>query len=241
MTKLPAQPVKGLIDGLAVLQAIAASDSPLSGKALAQELGLEVTRVNRLLKTLAHLGMLYRTNSRQYISGPGMHILAAQSLHGSGLLQCALPYLEQLTKYNHIVALGVLWRVYASYLYHWEPNITSKIEAIGHMSLFPATQSSVGMILLAEKSDEDILQILPHKDIPGYGDDVQAALIDIQKFRKQRYAQEFYKGNRSLAVKLGNPAYAAIALSGTIEEHEVIKYVKILQETGQKIQAVYGR
>src|SRR5258706_11898625 len=107
---LPAQPNQSLIDGLTVLQALAVSTEPVGGRALARELGLEATRVNRLLKTLAYLGMARQTPKRKYLPGPAMHVLSAQSLFGSGLIRRALPVLENLQQSGHVVALGVLWR-----------------------------------------------------------------------------------------------------------------------------------
>src|SRR5687767_1336816 len=119
----PAQPNQSLIDGLTVLQALAVAAGPVGGRALARELNLEPTRVNRLLKTLAFLGMAEQTSDRKYFPGPGMHILAARALYGSGLVTRAMPYLEQLVaRYDRVVALGVLWRDQVSYLYHWQPG-----------------------------------------------------------------------------------------------------------------------
>ena len=96
MKELPAQPVKGLQDGIIVLQQLANMREPVSGLELSRELGIEKTRVNRILKTLTSLGIAYRTGSRKYTSGPGMHVLAAQSLAASGLFRASIKHLEEL-------------------------------------------------------------------------------------------------------------------------------------------------
>src|SRR3954470_11988766 len=93
---LPAQPNQSLIDGLSVLQALAVSNEPVGGRALARQLGLEPTRVNRLLKTLAHLGMARQDPDRKYLPGPAMHVLSALSLFGSGLIRRGIAPLESL-------------------------------------------------------------------------------------------------------------------------------------------------
>ena len=63
---------------------------------MARQLGLEPTRVNRLLKTLAHLGMARQDPDRKYLPGPAMHVLSALSLFGSGLIRRAIGPLESL-------------------------------------------------------------------------------------------------------------------------------------------------
>jgi len=239
MKKLPAQPVNGLIDGLEVLQELAVSRGPVSCKALSEKLNIELTRMNRILKTLDYLGIAYRTQDRKYKSGPGIHVLAIQSMLGSGLLSKALPVLESLQKYGHIVALGVLWKDTVSYLYHHEPG-TSSYEAIGRLSLYPATQSSIGMALLSEKENDEIEELYSGKIIPGYTapyKNIKALIEEIEEIRQQGYAVLTSKGVNSIAVKLGNPAYASIAISGKINPNEVKKYVSILNEASGKIHA----
>jgi DNA-binding IclR family transcriptional regulator len=126
---LPAQPNQSLIDGLSCLQALASAGKPVGSRQMARELKLEATRVNRLLKTLAHLGIAQQTPDKQYIPGPAMHVLAAQAMFGSGLLHRALEPLESLRRFKLAVAMGVLWRDHVSYLYHGGPGT----KAAGHL------------------------------------------------------------------------------------------------------------
>ncbi|RLA69960.1 MAG: transcriptional regulator, partial [Epsilonproteobacteria bacterium] len=65
--ELPAQPIKGLIEGMTVLQQVASVRKPVSTLELAVQLGMEKTRVNRILKTLAYAGMVHRTSNRRYL------------------------------------------------------------------------------------------------------------------------------------------------------------------------------
>jgi DNA-binding IclR family transcriptional regulator len=137
------------------LQAVAGSESPVGSRQLARELGLEPTRVNRLLKTLAALGLIAQTAGRRYAAGPGIHILAAQSLYASGLIRYALPVLESLHDTGYLVAMGVLWRDKVSYLYHAAPG-TPSIEAVGTRGFFPAMESGIGRLLTAYEPLEHI-------------------------------------------------------------------------------------
>jgi DNA-binding IclR family transcriptional regulator len=234
MSGLPAQPVQGLIEGLAVLRALAMRSDPVSGKVLAAELDLNTTRVNRLLKTLAHLGLAHRTRSRRYTGGPGMHVLAAQALFGSGVIRAALPHLEALGRTNKIVALGVLWRDQVSYLYFHVPG-RPPLEALGRAALFPATKSSIGMVLLAEWSDEEVRALFKGRALPGRPGGIRGLLRDLRAIRRQGFA-EVKLGSHTMAVKVGKPAFAGIALSGRTPAKDVPNQVALLQEKAALIE-----
>ena len=232
MEYLPSQPIKGLIDGLAVLQELTINDQPVSSSELAKKLNLEVTRVNRILKTLAYLGIAYRTNDRKYAPGAGIHVLAAQTIHASRLIQGALPHLEKLHQYGYIVALGVLWKDKVSYLYHWEPGISS-FEALGRLALYPVQYSSIGHILMAQKSKENLYDYLScvatinKEDTEQFISEIdEADQTGYSKIHKYSDPDEI-----SIAVKIGKPAYAGLAISGKMQEKEVSGIVGILKKT----------
>ncbi len=100
MGKSPKQKINGLIDGIAVLQEPAVAGKTTSGKAIANKLDLNPVRINRLLKTLDYLGLAHRESSRRYSIGSAMHVLAAQSMAASGLLDSALPYFQKFSKFD---------------------------------------------------------------------------------------------------------------------------------------------
>src|SRR3569832_2831769 len=120
-----AQPNQSLIEGITTLQALATSPEPVGCRELARRLQADPTKINRLLKTLAYLGIARQTANRKYTAGPGMHVLAAQSLFASVLIRRALPELEALRRFGHTVALGVLLGVNVSYLFHAPPGIVA--------------------------------------------------------------------------------------------------------------------
>ncbi len=230
---LPAQPNQSIIDGLNVLQELAIQPEPVSGKALSQELGLETTKVNRILKTFEHLGLAYKTNSRKYTGGPGMHVLAAQSLFASGLIQAAFHVLAELHQYKKVVALGVLWRDMVSYLYHWHPGI-SATEAIGRNALFPADKSSIGIALLAAKPAAEVNTIYAKKEPAG---NTRNDLFEKLTLTRQRgYGEAQNQGSRSLALTIGQPPFAGIALSGDIPQPSTSGYLDILEKSANTIE-----
>ena len=146
---MTAQPNQSLGHGLEVLHALCGADGPIGSRELSRLLGMEHTRVNRLLGTMATLGLAERTADRRYRPGPAVHVLAASGLRSSGLLQAALPVIRGLHEEGFAAALGVLWRDQVCYLYHGKPNQPLERGLAGHQ-LFPAAWSSIGTILMAQ-------------------------------------------------------------------------------------------
>lgn len=238
---LPAQPNKSLIDGLTCLQALSASTGPIGSRDLARQLDLEPTRVNRLLKTLAYLGLVEQTERRKYRTGPAIHVLAAQVLFGSGLLSRAAATLQRLQEHGLIVALGVLWRDQTCYLYYAPPG--SPVEQnLGHSQLFPAQSSGIGMAILAHRPESEIYALYPpaSEQHTAVSQGVPAAQLfeTLARIRYQGYALTPVPGskNRTLAVPLGTPPYAAIGLSGVISEGDVPALLPALKAAAQEIE-----
>ena len=115
---------KSIEDCLRVLMAIAGELNTCGSRELARRLDMEPTRVNRFLKTLKSAGYVEQDDSHRYYAGSGMKVLAAQSLYGSRLLRGALPVIERVWPFDHVVALGVLFRDQVSYLFHAVPGMT---------------------------------------------------------------------------------------------------------------------
>jgi DNA-binding IclR family transcriptional regulator len=213
-----AQPNQSLIDGIATLQALATSEVPVGGRELARRLGFDPTRVNRLLKTLASLGIARQTANRKYTAGPGMHVLAAQSLFASGLIRRALPALESLRRFNYTIAMGVLWRDNVSYLYHAPPGFASS-EALGRIGLYPATKGGIGLALLASLPNEEVASIYSERDIPNFPDGIDSLLASLAQIRRQGHVRILVKPEveqYTVAVTVGEPTHAAIGMSGWI-------------------------
>jgi DNA-binding IclR family transcriptional regulator len=234
--KAGAQPNQSLIDGIVTLQALAISDEPIGCRELARRLGMETTRVNRLLKTLNFLGLAHQTANRKYTAGPGMHVLAAQSLYASGLLRNAIGPMEKLQRFGRVVALGVLWRDSVSFLYHAQTGMSSG-EAIGRIGLFPATKSGVGMALLADASEEHVRQMYEDQVIPGFPRGIESLLTSLKQIKKIGYArievapaEPLYPGepHHTIAVPVGSPVTSALGMSGWIPESAIPDVVEAL-------------
>lgn len=228
MNKLPAQKVDGLIHGMALLQELAGEVIPISGLELSKRLEMSPVRVNRLLKTLAYLGYASQTTARKYTIGPAVHVIAAQTMKASGLLRHAFEYLELLSHDAPTVALGVLWKDKVCYLYH-KSAVAGIYEGIGGASLYEADNSSIGVALLAELADSAVQEI--------YGDaNIKPLMRLLNKTRNDGYALLRHGEHYSMAMKIGVPSYAALAVSGIKNETQLKSLQTKLSEYSQKIQ-----
>jgi DNA-binding IclR family transcriptional regulator len=226
-----AQPNQSLIDGILTLQALASASEPVGCRELARQLGANTTRVNRLLKTLAYMGIVRQTSDRKYAPGPGMHVLAAQSLFASGLIRRALPELERLRRFGHTVAMGVLWNDSVSYLFHAPPGIEAA-RGLGRIGLLPATTSGIGIVLLAQLPDDEVREIYADRDIPMFPDGVDSLLVTLAATRAQGYARVHVADDRDhhiVAVASGEPVVAGLAMSGWIPESATDELVEALR------------
>ncbi len=228
--RFPAQPNQSLIDGLSVLQTVAASADPVGSREVARRLGLEPTRVNRLLKTLAGLSLCEQGEDRKYRSGPGLHVIAATALFGSRLIARATGPIESLRKElpDLTVALGVRWRNEVAYLIHLLPG-RPVAEGIGKAALFPAEKSSIGRVLLAGLTQAEIKSLFPklHKLV----------VKTLQEPRKKQHA--FVRGldQCSLAVPIGPlfKAHTALAVAGDFSLKDVPRLTKLLHQASAEI------
>jgi len=202
----PAQVNQSLVNGLTCLQELVLADRPVGVRELARQLGMDPTRVSRLLSTLGWLGLAEQDENRKYHPGPGVHVLSALSLRGSHLLTRALPVLRELAaETGLVVALGVLWRSHVCYLYHGGEDTPLEL-ALGARGPFPARQSSIGRVLLAERSAAELAEFPEPESLAD-------ALAEV---RERGYARGGVRGE-SLAVAVGQPAIAALAVAGRID------------------------
>lgn len=154
---MSSQPNQSLIDGIRCLQYLVSSGRAIGCRELARLMGINTTRVNRLLMTMASIGLTMQDEQRRYLPGPGIHALAAQAIRGSSLFSQALPLLESYAPKDIVVAMGVLWEDQVIYIYHSEPG-SQVTQALAGFHMLPAWQSVIGMALLAAETDEALQQ-----------------------------------------------------------------------------------
>lgn len=203
---MSSQPNQSLIDGIRCLQYLVSSDRAIGCRELARLMGINTTRVNRLLMTMASIGLTMQDEQRRYLPGPGIHALAAQAIRGSALFSQALPLLERHAPKDIVVAMGVLWEDQVIYIYHSEPG-SQMSQALAGFHMLPAWQSVIGMALLAAESDEALMtRFLPEQ--------WQQLAPYIRQQREQGYVVWRHDdGEVSMAKPLGAHS-AALAFAG---------------------------
>lgn len=215
--KAPAQPNQSLLEGIEVLLAVAKKRKPSRVRELARELGMTPTRLQRYLATLAYAGLTLQNSDRSYSVGAGIHALSAISLSASGLASRAMVALPSLSDLNCLVALGVLWRKTVSYLY-FSKHKTPLNKSLGREEDYPAKDSGIGLVLLATWSDSQIKNL--------FGDESQVILQKVQRIRDQGYSYFLQNdGTHSLAITVGEPVIAGLAMVGNISKQQLPVYL----------------
>lgn len=202
------------------------ADKPVSSRELSRLLKFEHTKINRILGTLYSTGMLNKTTTRKYYPGPGIHILAAQTLKGSPLLPISMDYLKEFHNEGCTVALGVLWKNQVCYLLHSRSG--QQIEdGIGTHQLWPAHKSSLGVILLSKTAEYEVFNYIKNNNCTSI----------CTKAKKDNYAMlEFPNGEISIAVSVGNPVIASIGLSSQDLKKKGVKAMVLrLQNAAKEI------
>lgn len=214
MCAQPVQPNQSVLEGIDLLLEVARRGEPVRVRPLARELDMTPTRLQRYLATLAHAGLLHRNPDASYEVGPGIHALSAVSLSASGLTARAFEVLPALEDTGCAVALGVLWRKTVSYLYFSEPS-QPKGHPLGHTEGFPAEQSVIGLLMLAQRSEQEIREEFPEKH--------PEILPLIRQYKQTGYTRlERENGTTSIAVPVGSPVIAGLALTGTLSNEKAL-------------------
>ncbi len=174
---------------------------------------MTATRLQRYLATLAHAGLTAQTRDRRYTMGPGIHALSAISTAASGLTARALDLLPRLSDLKSLIALGIVWRRQVTYLYYSVPD-HDLAQAIGRTRGYPAEHSAIGQVLLAAREDEALASEFPDK--------IEKLMSVIGGVRQRGYAEidQPASGHLSLAVPVGAPPVAALAVSGPVRSRK---------------------
>jgi DNA-binding IclR family transcriptional regulator len=236
----PPQANQSLASGIACLQALATAGRPLGSREIARLLGDEPTRTNRLLRTLASLHLAEQTADRKYRPGPAMHVLAAQSLHGSALLTSALPHIRSLRAERGgdvAVALGVLWNLRVTFLVYARPGQPLE-EAVGSYGVHAFDDSSVGIVLAASRYAGPAPEPLPERVEPFLAERFEALRPRLEEVRLDGAARlTFPRGITSLGVPVDAPPVAGLAISGRFEPGEIGGLVRALKRAADGIAA----
>ena len=209
--------VQSLERGISVVRSFS-SDTPRQTLSdVARQTNLTRATARRLLLTLKQLGYV-RTDGKYFELTARVLDIGYSFLASLNLNDIAQPYLEALSEAVHesssVSVLDDTSIVYVARV----PTKRIMTVAIGLGSRFPAYQTSMGRVLLAELPDDQVLDIFERSDHSRVTERTVrsgAALLDrMAEVREQGWAivdQELEIGVRSLAAPLRNAADTAIA------------------------------
>lgn len=209
--------VRSLERGIAVIRSFSA-DAPRQTLAdVARATGLNRATARRLLLTLVELG--YVTGDGKYFElTPRVLDIGYSYVASLKLTDLAQPFLEQFSEEVHesssVSVLDGSDIVYVARV----PTKRIMTVAIGLGSRFPAFQTSMGRVLLAERTDDEIVEIFAATDKThktDYTVETAEELLDrIVEVRANGWAlvdQELEIGVRSVAAPLRNASGRAVA------------------------------
>jgi IclR family transcriptional regulator, pca regulon regulatory protein len=214
--------VQSLDRGLAVIRAFGPDRERLSLSDVARATGLTRAATRRFLLTLVKLGYV-RNDGREFSLRPRVLELGYAYLSGLGMPEVAAPHLEELVaKVRESSSISVLDGHHIVYVAR-VPTKRIMTVAISVGTRFPAYVTSMGRVLLAGMSQEELDQYLAEADFEAF---TSRTVTDPDRLReivreagKQGYAivdQELEEGLRAIAAPIhgaGDAVTAAINLS----------------------------
>lgn len=145
-----------------------------------KELKINRTTLIRLIHTLLAERMIEEMDDEAgYRLGPGLISLSAQAIHSRDIVQVTHPILVNLVAELNLSAhLGILDGTDIVYLSRETPNahLVSNVRA---GSRLPAHATSIGRVILAEYSPEDIRLLYDHQSLEGITEKTSTTIGDL--------------------------------------------------------------
>jgi IclR family pca regulon transcriptional regulator len=207
-----------LARGLLVIQAFSGRKIHLSISQLSKRTGLSRASVRRCLHTLSKLGFAGTDDGRNFYLLPRILTLGHSYLSSTPVATAAQPILEHLSHIlNESCSIALLDGM--EIVYVARANVT-RIMAIdlGVGTRLPAFCTSMGRVLLANLSADDLETLIPKIEFTRYTDrtvtSVEKLRHALAMVRRDGYAiidQELELGLRSMAVAVRNSAGRVLA------------------------------
>jgi IclR family pca regulon transcriptional regulator len=216
--------VQSLDRGLAVIRAFGPDRERLSLSEVARATGLTRAAARRFLLTLVKLGYV-RNDGREFSLRPRVLELGYAYLSGIALPEVAMPHLEEISaKLHESSSISVLDGQHIVYVAR-VPTKRIMTVSISVGTRFPAYATSMGRVLLAGLSEEDLDRYLAEADLEPFTANTvtdRARLREIvQEARQQGYAivsQELEEGLRAIAAPIRDSS-GAVAAAINVSAH----------------------
>jgi IclR family transcriptional regulator, pca regulon regulatory protein len=209
--------VRAFERGLRVIRCFGSAPSQLTLADVARATDLNRATARRLLMTLEELGYVRRVGDRFSLT-PRVLDLGYAYLSSLAIPDLALPYLEQLSlEVGEASSVGVLDGSEVVYVARVPANRVMTV-SIGLGTRFPAYRTSLGRVLLAARSDDDVAAVWEVSDrtdpTPYTVTELDQLTVKLAEARAAGYAlvdQELEVGVRSLAAPLHDAAGRTVA------------------------------
>lgn len=209
--------VQSLDRGLAVIRAFGPDRERLSLSEVARATGLTRAATRRFLLTLVKLGYV-RNDGREFSLRPRVLELGYAYLSGLAMPEIAAPHLEELVaRVRESSSMSVLDGHHIVYVAR-VPTKRIMTVAISVGTRFPAYAASMGRVLLAGMTDEELERYLAEADLESF---TARTVTDPEKLRevvretgRLGYSivdQELEEGLRAIAVPIHGPGGAVPA------------------------------
>ena len=242
--------VQSLDRGLAVIRAFGPDRERLSLSEVARATGLTRAATRRFLLTLVKLGYV-RNDGREFSLRPRVLELGYAYLSGLGMPEVAAPHLEELVAHvRESSSISVLDGHHIVYVARVSTKRIMTV-SISVGTRFPAYATSMGRVLLAGMSDNDLDSYLAEADLAPITDrtvtDPARLKETVGDVRRHGYAivdQELEEGLRAIAAPIhgaGGAVTAAINVSAHASRVSMAAMradlLPQLQETARRIEA----
>ncbi len=203
-----------------LMQVIVESEQGLSASELARRVGMARSTAFRVMRTLAHEGMVHQQGQR-FLPGPGMMQIGLKSLSGTGFREQAVPVLRQLAgDTSHTAHLVVRCRDQGLILEVCDsPSVLRVASRPG--SLVHIHASAAGKVLLADMPAAEAQALLERAGYERMTErtitDWQAMAAELQKTSRRGYGlddREYHDDVRCVAAPVRDQQGAALAAVG---------------------------
>jgi len=242
--------VKTLQKALAILDAFAAAERPLTIAEVAVRANVTRPTAYRLIQTLVAAGYLAQEAGDTRIA-PGYSVLRlAANLLDTNLIRLeSLPHLENLARITgERVSLGILHRHEMLYIAGVEkPSLPTIYSRFGKTS--PAYCSALGKSILAHLSEEELREYMQHQEMIRHTRstiaDEAALRAELAEVRQKGFALEREEFSLGLAcvgapIILHGKPVAAVAIMGRSLE-PLLSHADNVQHTAEVISHVLSR
>jgi IclR family pca regulon transcriptional regulator len=203
--------------GLSVIRSFNEARRSQTLSEVARATGLSRASARRLVLTMEQLGYV-REEGGRYALTPRVLELGYAFLSSLGMPDLALPYLERLAEtVQESTSVAVLDDTDIVYVARVPANRVLTI-SVGLGTRFPAVQTSLGRVMIAHRTDEEIEDLWNRSGRPMTTENTVANLSELKsrlaEVREQGWAlndQELETGVRSLAAPIRNGAGKVVA------------------------------